>query len=141
MKWNGPDGYWASDDPALIDPDLVYRWLSTESYWATGRPRDVVVRSIRHSLVIGLYTAGGEQVGFARHVTDRATFSWLCDVFVAAPHRGSGIGSFLVRTAVDHPDVTATRQVLKATPGRSLYRRHGYGDLLQPERWMERPAS
>jgi GNAT superfamily N-acetyltransferase len=73
-------------------------------------------------------------------VTDRATFAWLCDVFVAAEHRGNGVGSFLVQTAVGHPDVVGIRQLLMATPGRSLYRRHGFGDLDSPERWMERPA-
>ena len=114
--------------------------MSRESYWAKGRPHEVMATSIEHSLVLGLYTAGGEQAGFARLVTDRATFAWLCDVFVAAEHRGNGVGSFLVQTAVGHPDVAGIRQLLMATPGRSLYRRHGYGDLASPERWMERLA-
>jgi GNAT superfamily N-acetyltransferase len=140
VRWEGPDGYWASDDRSLIDVDLVHAWISGESYWAEGRPREVMARSIEHSLVIGLYTAAGEQAGFARLVTVRATFAWLCDVFVAAGHRGNGAGSFLVRTAVGHPDVAQIRQLLMAHPGRSLYRRHGFGELLKPERWMERPA-
>ena len=139
VRWEGPDGYWASDDPALVDVDLVHEWISRESYWAKNRSRDVMGRSIENSLVLGLYTASGEQVGFARFVTDRATFAWLCDVFVAAGHRGSGAGSFLVQASVEHPDVADVRQLLMAHPGRSLYRRHGFGDLLQPERWMERP--
>ncbi len=99
-----------------------------------------MARSIEHSLVLGLYTSGGDQAGFARMVTDRATFAWLCDVFVAAEHRGNRIGTFLVQKTVEHPDVAGVRQLLMATPGRSLYRRHGFGDLLTPERWMERPA-
>ncbi|HEX6934187.1 MAG TPA: GNAT family N-acetyltransferase [Streptosporangiaceae bacterium] len=140
MRWDGPDGYWVSDDPSLIDVDLVHDWISMQSYWARGRRREVMVRSIEHSLVLGLYTGEGKQVGFARFVTDRATFAWLCDVFVDAGHRGGGAGSFLVRTAVGHPDVAEIRQLLMANPGRSLYRRHGFGDLLKPERWMERPA-
>jgi GNAT superfamily N-acetyltransferase len=140
VRWEGPDGYWVSDEHSLIDIDLVHRWMSRESYWATGRPHEVMTRSIEHSLVLGLYTAGGDQAGFARLVTDRATFAWLCDVFVAADHRGGGAGSFLVQTAVGHPDVAGIRQLLMATPGRSLYRRHGFGDLVKPERWMERPA-
>jgi GNAT superfamily N-acetyltransferase len=130
-----------SDDRALIDVDLVHRWMCQESYWAAGRPREVMARSIENSLVIGLYTAGGDQVGFARLVTDRATFAWLCDVFVASDHRGGGAGSFLVQMTVSHPDVAGIRQLLMAAPGRSLYRRHGFGDLVSPERWMERPAS
>ena len=88
VRWQGPDGYWVSDDHALIDVDLVHRWMCQESYWAAGRPREVMARSIENSLTLGLYTAGGDQVGFARLVTDRATFAWLCDVFVAADHRG-----------------------------------------------------
>ena len=140
VRWDGPDGYWVSDDHALIDVDLVHGWMSRESYWAKGRPHEVMARSIEHSLVLGLFTAGSEQAGFARLVTDRATFAWLCDVFVAAEHRGNGVGSFLVQTAVGHPDVVGIRQLLMATPGRSLYRRHGFGDLDKPERWMERPA-
>jgi GNAT superfamily N-acetyltransferase len=141
VRWEGPDGYWVSDEHSLIDVDLVHGWMSRESYWARGRPHEVMARSIEHSLVLGLYTAGGEQAGFARLVTDRATFGWLCDVFVAAEHRGNGVGSFLVQTAVSHPDVAGIRQLLAATPGRSLYRRHGFSDLVSPERWMERPAA
>src|SRR5258708_32146497 len=98
-----------------------------------------MARSIEHSLVLGLYTAGGEQAGFARLVTDRATFAWLCDVFVAAEHRGTGTGSFLVQTAVGHPDVAGIRQLLMATPGRSLYPRHRVHALPSPERGMGRP--
>jgi len=140
VRWEGPAGYWVSDDQSLIDVDLVHGWMSHESYWAKGRTHEVMARSIEHSLVLGLYTAGNEQAGFARLVTDRATFAWLCDVFVAAEHRGNGVGSFLVQSAVGHPDVAGIRQLLMATPGRSLYRRHGFGDLGSPERWMERPA-
>ena len=141
MRWEGPAGYWSSDDPSLLDIDKVHGWMSRESYWAAGRSREVMARSIEHSLVLGLYAPDGTQAGFARTVTDRATFAWLCDVFVAAEHRAKGIGTFLVRTAVEHPDVAGIRQLLMATPGRSLYRRHGFGDLLQPERWMERPGA
>jgi GNAT superfamily N-acetyltransferase len=140
VRWEGPGGYWVSDDSSLVDVDLVHSWMSLESYWANGRPHEVMAKSIEHSLVLGLYAAGGEQAGFARLVTDRATFAWLCDVFVAAAHRGNGVGSFLVQTAVGHPEVAGIRQLLMATPGRSLYRRHGFGELLSPERWMERPA-
>jgi GNAT superfamily N-acetyltransferase len=140
VRWEGPGGYWVSDDSSLVDVDLVHGWMSEDSYWAKGRTREVMARSIEHSLVLGLYSAGGEQAGFARLVTDRATFAWLCDVFVAAEHRGNGTGSFLVQMAVGHPDVAGIRQLLMATPGRSLYRRHGFGDLRNRERWMERPA-
>jgi GNAT superfamily N-acetyltransferase len=140
VRWQGPAGYWVSDERSLVDVDLVQGWMSRESYWAAGRPRDVMARSIEHSLVLGLYTTEDKQAGFARLVTDCATFAWLCDVFVAAEHRGGGTGSFLVQTAIGHPDVADVRQVLMAHPGRTLYRRYGFGDLVSPERWMERPA-
>lgn len=139
MKWPGPDGYWASDDRALLDVPRVHAWMSGESYWAAGRSYQVMARSIEHSLSLGLYTASGEQAGYARFVTDRATFAWLCDVFVDTAHRGRGLGVFLVETATGHPDVRDVRQVLMAEPGRQLYRRQGFGELARPERWMERP--
>jgi len=141
MRRDGPAGYWVSDDPELLDLDVVHRWLSLESYWAAGRPADVMELAVRNSLVFGLYAADGRQAGFARMVTDYATFAWLCDVFVAAEHRGQGCGSFLVETAVNHPGVKPVRQILAARPGRTLYRRHGYGELAHPERWMERPGA
>jgi len=140
MRWAGPDGYWASDERALIDLARVHAWISRESYWAEGRPRDAMARAVENSLVLGLYSADGTQVGFARFVTDYATFAWLCDVFIDAAHRDRGLGAFLVETAVGHPDVRGVRQILAAEPGRSLYARFGYRPLDRPERWMDRPG-
>jgi GNAT superfamily N-acetyltransferase len=139
MRWDGPDGYFASDDATLVDIKRVHKWMSEESYWAAGRPYRVMVRAVENSLGVGLYTAGGEQAGFARFVTDYATFAWLCDVFIDSAHRGHGLGSFLVRTAVDHPSVRDLRQVLATAPERTIYRREGFGDLASPDRWQERP--
>jgi GNAT superfamily N-acetyltransferase len=133
------DGYWVSDDRSRIDVRRVHAWMSRESYWAAGRSYEVMACSIEHSLALGLYAADGAQVGFARLVTDRATFAWLCDVFVDTAHRSRGLGAFLAEAATSHPDVAGIRQVLMAEPGRSLYRRLGFGLLASPERWMERP--
>ncbi len=138
MRQAGPDGYWVSDDPALIDVPRVHAWISEESYWARGRSYEAMAKAIEHSLVFGLYAADGTQAGFARHVTDRATFAWLCDVFVDRAHRGHGLGSFLVQVATGHPDVAGIRQVLSTAPERTLYRQFGFGGLAAPERWMER---
>jgi GNAT superfamily N-acetyltransferase len=138
LRWEGPDGYWASDDRDLIDVAWVHLRLSQEAYWALDRPYDVVAKSIEHSLVVGLFSADGAQVGFARFVTDYATFGWLCDVFVDSAHHGNGLGSFLVEAAITHPCVDGVRQLLAATPGRTLYARHGFVSLPSPERWMER---
>jgi GNAT superfamily N-acetyltransferase len=140
-RWAGPDGYWASDDPSLLDMPLIHAWISNESYWAKGRSYDVMRRAVEHSLVLGLYSAEGRQAGFARQVTDYATFAWLCDVFVDPAHRGRGLGTFLVAAAAGHPRLAGVRQLLMAEPGRSLYRRHGFGDLLRAERWLERPGA
>ncbi|HTS96428.1 MAG TPA: GNAT family N-acetyltransferase [Streptosporangiaceae bacterium] len=139
MRWEGPGGYFASDDPALINLDQVHEWIS-QSYWAEGRPRQTMATAIENSLVIGLYTADGTQVGFARFVTDYATFAWLCDVFVDSAHRGRRLGAFLADAAIGHPGVRGVRQILAAEPGRTLYARFGYRPLARPERWMERPG-
>ena len=140
MRVTGPDGYWVSDDQDLVDTARVHSWLSQESYWATGQPYEVTARAIKHSLSVGLYAPDGTQAGYARLVTDQATFAWLCDVFVDAASRGRGLGSFLVAQAIGHPAVADIRQVLMAEPGRTIYRRHGYGNLVRAQRWMERPA-
>jgi GNAT superfamily N-acetyltransferase len=138
VRWSGPDGYWASDDRALIDVPRVHGWLSREAYWARGRTADVVARSVEHSLVVGLYAPDGAQVGFARFVTDYATFGWLCDVFVDAGHRGHGLGTFLAKATIEHPQVAEIHQVLATAPGRTLYARYGFAPLASAERWMER---
>ncbi|HXQ63063.1 MAG TPA: GNAT family N-acetyltransferase [Acidimicrobiales bacterium] len=139
MRWAGPDGYWASDDRSLVDVARVHRWLSTESYWAGGRSLEVVSRSIEESLTLGLYGPGVGQVGVCRWVTDYATFGWLCDVFVDAAVRGTGLGTFLVGTATAHPDVRDLRlQVLGTRDAHDLYRRFGFASVAWPERWMER---
>jgi GNAT superfamily N-acetyltransferase len=142
VRWEGPRGYWASDERGLVDVEWVHAWLSHEAYWARGRRLELVAKSIEHSLVVGLYSAEGTQVGFARFVTDYATFGWLCDVFVDSKHSGSGLGTFLVETAISHPALATARQVLAAVPGRTIYARQGFTPLVRPERWMERrPAA
>ena len=141
MRWAGPGGYWASDERELIDVARVHAWLSQEAYWARGRRYDVVAASIEHSLVIGLYAADGSQAGFARYVTDYATFGWLCDVFVDSAHRAAGLGSFLVATATEHPAVRDLHQILATKPGRTLYARRDFKPLASPDRWMERRGS
>jgi GNAT superfamily N-acetyltransferase len=122
MRWQGPDGYWAGDDMTLVDAARVHAWMSKESYWAAGRARRGHGPRLREFPGRGPVSAAGEQAGFARLVTDYATVAWLCDVFAAAGHRGHGIGTFLVETAVGHPDVREVRQVVMAEPGSSIYR-------------------
>jgi GNAT superfamily N-acetyltransferase len=132
--------YLISTDPERLDVGAVHRYLSEESYWARGRPFEVQARAIEHSnLVVGAYTDEGELVGFARMVTDLATFAYLCDVFVLPDHRGSGLGTALVGTIVEHPDVAAIRwQFLATADAHGLYTRFGYTALDEPGRWMHR---
>ena len=129
-------GVEVSSDAARLDVDAVHAFLS-QSYWSPGIPREVLDRALKNSLCFGAYE-GSRQVGFARVVTDRATFAWLCDVFVDPAVRGGGLGTFLVGTATAHPDIADLRLVLGTRDAHELYRRFGFASLAAPERWMER---
>jgi len=134
-----PDGYVVSDDPDRIDVARVHRWLSEESYWALGRPYELVARALEHSIVLGCYDPEGTLVGFCRWVTDQATFAWLCDVFVDPAARGNGLGVFLMEAAISHPSVDGLRaQFLGTRDAQGLYARFGFAPLTDPERWMVR---
>jgi GNAT superfamily N-acetyltransferase len=130
------DGYLISADPARLDVDVIFGYLAG-SYWAAGRTREQVERSLRHSLCFGLYH-GGAQVGLARVISDYATFAYLCDVFVLEQHRGGGRGTWLVGAVVAHPDLHGLRRFMLATrDAHSLYSKFGFTLLSAPERWME----
>jgi len=119
-----------------LDLDVVHGFLAT-SYWATEIPRATVERSLAGSLNFGLYRDGA-QIGFARFVTDGATFAYLADVFVLPDHRGQGLATWLVGTALTHPALTGLRRVLLATrDAHPLYARFGFTPLARPERFME----
>ena len=135
----GAGGYTITTDKARLDVAIIHRYLSQESYWAQGRPRDVVERSIAESLCFGALH-DGETVGFARVVTDKSTFAWLCDVFVLPEHQGHGLGKRLVEAVIGHPDLQGLRRILLATrDAHELYRRYGgFVELPSPERWMVR---
>ena len=137
-EWH-KDEYTVSDDRARLDVDVIYNFLSESSYWARGRSRERVERSVEHSLPFGVYR-DGHQVGFARVVTDYATFAWLADVFVLDSERGRGVGKWLVETIMAHPELREVRRWLLATrDAQELYRRFGFNDLKDsPLGWMER---
>jgi len=132
--------YRISSDPVLVDIDVVHDYLSNHSYWAAGRSREVVAKSLAHSaLVVGAYSADGSQVGFARMVSDLATFAWLADVFVLEGHRGLGLGRAIVKSAVDHPNmINLDYQVLATADAHGLYAEFGFGPLEESDRWMIR---
>jgi GNAT superfamily N-acetyltransferase len=131
--------YVIATDPVRLDVDVIHAFL-TQSYWAAGIPRDVVKDSIKHSLSFGLYKAE-RQIGFARVITDYATFAYLADVFVLNEYRGEGLGKWLIEVVVSHPDLSGLRRWMLATrDAHGLYEKSGFTELEQPERWMERHA-
>lgn len=133
-----PDGFEISTDPARLDAGLIHRWLSEDSYWALGRSRERHDRAIAGSLNFGVYnSASGAQVGYARVVTDGATFAWLCDVYVSRAVRGKGLGKALVAAVGDHLAAQGVRRVILATTdAHGLYAKAGFVPLANPGKWM-----
>ena len=126
-----------SDDRARLDVDRIQGWLAG-SYWSPGIDRAVVTRAIAGSHCLGAYRGGG-QIGFARMVTDHATFAWLADVWVDEAARGSGLGRRLVQWFIDHPDFNGIRRVLLVTrDAHGVYAGVGFAPLARPDRFMER---
>jgi len=124
-----------STDPSRIDIALVHEFLSS-SYWAKGRPREVVQRSIEHSLCFGVYE-NGKQIAFARLVTDRAVFAYLADVFVVPEHRGRGVARVLLDAIFEHPEVKGLRLIRLGTrDAHGLYAKYGFAPI-STERSME----
>jgi GNAT superfamily N-acetyltransferase len=122
--------YEISTSRERLDVDRIHRFLSTEAYWSPGVAREVVERSIAGSLPFGVYSEDGEQVGFARVVTDYATFAWLADVYIESAHRGHGLGKRLVAEVVEHPDLQGIRRwMLGTADAHELYRRFGFDEV------------
>jgi GNAT superfamily N-acetyltransferase len=138
--------YLISADSTKLDLQLIHEFLSEHSYWARGIPREVVARSIANSLCFGVYVLENakpdsewRQVGFARVATDRATFAYLADVFVLPEHRGQGLSKRLMEAVLAYPDLQGLRRWLLATAdAHELYRRFGFTELSQPDRFMQR---
>jgi len=138
-EWRNGE-YTISTDPALLDVPAIHRFLAG-SYWAANIPIELVRRSIEHSVCFGI-RHGLEQVGFARVITDRATFGYLADVFVVEPHRGRGLSKWLMTCVLAHPELQGFRLwVLLTRDAHELYRSNGFETLVDPERigrYMER---
>ncbi|MFB6441687.1 GNAT family N-acetyltransferase [Streptomyces sp. NPDC056411] len=131
------DGYALSTDPDRLDVALVHRWLSTDAYWALGRSRETVERSIRGSLNFAVHDPTGSQVAYARVVTDQATFAWLCDVYVAPAHRGIGLGTWLAGAVRDHLAPYELKRVLLSTlDAHAVYAKAGFAPVPHPEHLM-----
>jgi len=129
--------YFLSTDAALIDVAAIHAFLSEQSYWAPGILREVVEKSIKNSLCFGLFCES-RQIGFARMVTDRATFAWLADVFVIDAYRGQGLGKWMVQNLLKHPDLQGLRRILLGTrDAHGLYSQFGFTPLGDPSRFQE----
>jgi GNAT superfamily N-acetyltransferase len=130
--------YTVVTDPARIDIDAVCAFLG-RAYWAAKRPRDVIARSLLHSIPFGVFE-GDRQLAFARVISDRATYGYLADVFVDESRRGAGLGTLLMECIMDHPQLRGLERWSLATrDAHTLYRKFGFQELLKPERHMEIP--
>jgi GNAT superfamily N-acetyltransferase len=130
------DDYLVSSDPARLDVEAIHAFLTT-SYWSPGIPKDVIERAIRASLCFGLYYKE-EQIGFARVVTDEATFAYLCDVYVLEAHRGRGLGRWMMEIVMAHPSLQGLRRFhLVTRDAHGLYTKLGFKSLEKPEGHME----
>ena len=139
MEWKNGE-FIIDNDKTKLQFDVIQRFLSEESYWAKNRTPEQTRTAIEHSICFGLYH-NDAQIGFARVVTDRATFAYLGDVFVLDEYRGRGLGKWLMETIVAHPELQGLRRwVLATRDAHGLYEQFGFEPLKFPDRWMERPA-
>ncbi len=128
-----------SCDPQRLHLDRIHAFL-TRSYWAEGVSRETVVRSVENSIPFGVYL-NSEQVGFARVISDRASYAYLADVYVEEPFRGRGLSKSLMRAVMSHPELQGLRRwILGTRDAHGLYRQFGFTELQVPERWMEKAA-
>jgi GNAT superfamily N-acetyltransferase len=132
------DGYVISTDRSRLNIEFIHSFLCTQAYWAIGRSLEVVQQAIENSLNFGVFDRG-RQIGFARVVTDSATFAWLADVFIIEEYRGHGLGVWLIEVITSHPQLQGFRRWILATrDAHELYRRFGFSELANPQRYMEK---
>lgn len=137
LEWRRGEFYITTDRKRL-DLAAIHRFLSEESYWAAGVPRSTVARAVRKSLCFGLFCGSG-QIGFARVVTDGATFAYLCDVYVLGEFRGRGLAKWLMECIASHPELQGLRRWMLVTrDAQGLYKQFGFQPLAKPQAYMER---
>lgn len=134
------DDYLISTDRELLDVAAIQRFLTEDSYWARERTIEQTETAIANSICFGVY-ADGRQIGFARVVSDNATFAYVGDVYILDDYRGRGLSKWLMEVIVAHPDLQGLRRwVLATRDAHGLYEKFGFHQLVHPDRWMERPA-
>jgi GNAT superfamily N-acetyltransferase len=134
MNWT-KDTYTISDEPERLQLEVIVEYLA-RAYWSNQRPRAVIEKSLRHSLCFGVYE-NEAQIGFARVVSDHATFAYLADVFILESHQGYGLGKWLVQSILEHPDLQGLRRWILATrDAHGLYAQYGFTALENPDRYM-----
>jgi N-acetylglutamate synthase-like GNAT family acetyltransferase len=131
------EGFQISTNNNELDFEVIYQFIS-QSYWAKGIPRTTMEKAIANSFCFGVYTDKGEQVGFARLITDRATFAYLADVFIVDSQRGLGLSKWLVENIVSHPELQGLRRMVLATKdAHGLYAQYGFKAIENPELLMQ----
>jgi GNAT superfamily N-acetyltransferase len=136
MEWR-QENFIISTDKNKLDVPYIHQFLSNESYWAEGIPFDIVKKSIENSLCLGIYD-GKKQIGFARIITDEATFGYLADVFVDTAYRGRGLSKWLMQIITNLPFMPLLRRFMLATKdAHKLYEQFGFTPLTLPERFMQ----
>ena len=139
MDWQNGE-FTISTDRDRLQTDAIHRFLSEESYWAQNRTKEQTLTAIKNSLPFGVYT-GENQIGFARIVTDYATFAYLGDVYILEDFRAKGLSKWLMDVIIGHPELQGLRRWILATrDAHTLYEKFGFHALVHPERWMEKPA-
>lgn len=140
ISWE-KDQYLISTDKSLLQIDRIHKFLSTEAYWCLDIPKKIVEASISSSLCFGLYDTKAsiqEQIGYARIISDGATFAWLCDVYVENNYRGNGLSKWLMECVFSHPDLQNLRRICLATKdAHELYKKFGFKVTETPQNWME----
>ncbi|TWJ00876.1 N-acetylglutamate synthase-like GNAT family acetyltransferase [Mucilaginibacter frigoritolerans] len=130
-------GFQISTDKNLLDIEVIYKYLNEDSYWAQGIPSERLTRAIENSLCFGVYSQA-HLAGFARVITDKATFAYICDVFILPQFRGVGLSKWLIQTIVEHPELQGLRRWSLATSdAHGLYSQFGFSSITKPESWME----
>ncbi|UTW00538.1 GNAT family N-acetyltransferase [Marinomonas rhizomae] len=131
-------GYQVSSSREEMDFDVIHGYISN-TYWAEGIPKETFKKALDNSLCFGVFSSEGKQVGFARMITDQATFAYLADVFIDEAHRGKGLSKWLMQEVHDHPSLQGLRRILLATrDAHSLYQQFGYTSLSSPATFMQK---